>query len=405
MMNATQQFIEDNFDRLVRECKEENGTLIGMPFPFSIPSENHFEELYYWDTYFTNLGLAVSGRLAQAKNNTDNMLYIVDKYGFMPNASRTTFLNRSQPPFLSLMVWDIYENTKDIKWLKNAYEVLKKEHTFWKEKRSSPIGLSAYRGFAAEDEARYLAERYFQRTGLRPDAEDIKIGEHMRLSYESGWDNNPRWDCRGFDFVHVDLNSVLYIAEMTMREIAITLENGEEELWLKRAEHRKELMRKYMKTEKGYFTDYDFRNDRFSPVLSAASFYPLFAKLASEEEAAATVSMLHRLEQEYGISACEKNDIEGNFQWNYPNGWAPHQYLVYRALKNYGYEEEARRIAKKYITLVEKVFDETNNLWEKYNVKAGNTEVNTESPMPPMMGWSAGVYLALKSEIGESCSE
>lgn len=405
MVNTTQQFIEENFDKFVRECKEGSGTLIGLPFPFSIPSENHFEELYYWDTYFTNLGLIVSGRLEQAKNNTDDMLYIVDKYGFMPNASRTTFLNRSQPPFLSLMVWDIYEKTNDIEWLKKAYEVLKKEHAFWNDKRSSPIGLSAYRGFASEDEAQYLAERYFERTGLRPDMEKIKIGEHMRLSYESGWDNNPRWDCRGFDFVHVDLNSILYIAEKTMSEIAIILKNGEEKFWLNRANKRKDLMRKYLKTEKGYFTDYDYKNDCFSSVFSAASFYPLFAGLAGEEEAAATVLMLHRLEQKFGISACEKSDIEGNFQWNYPNGWAPHQYLVYRSLKNYGYEEEAQRIAKKYITLVEKVFEETGNLWEKYNVRDGNIEVNTESPMPAMMGWSAGVYLALKSEIVDSYSE
>lgn len=399
MSTAVEKYIKENIGDFVRECKEGKETLMALPFPFSIPSQNHFEELYYWDTYFTNLGYIVMGDVAQAKNNTDDMLYIVEKYGFMPNASRTTFLTRSQPPFLSLMVMDIFKATGDRKWLFSAYKTLKKEHEFWQTKRMTRFGLNSYHGTAEAHEADYLAERYFQRTGLRPDMEKIKIGEHMRLSFESGWDNNPRWDCHGFDFLHIDLNSILYIAEKTMGEIALILQNGEEELWFKKAEQRQELLRKYMKTEKGYFTDYNFKDDYFGRILSAASFYPLFAGAANEEEAAATVDELHRLEQEYGISACEKSDIKGNFQWNYPNGWAPHQYLVYRALKNYGYDEEAKRVAKKYITLVEKVFEETGALWEKYNVADGNIEVNTESPMPTMMGWSAGVYLALKKEI------
>lgn len=400
MIKSTEKFIEENIDSFTRECKEDNGTLIGLPYPFSIPSENHFEELYYWDTYFTNLGFIILGKVQQAKNNVDDMLFLVDKYGFMPNASRNTFLTRSQPPFLTLMVRDIFEATKDISWLKEAYETLKKEHNFWREKRINDVtGLNRYYGFAEESESDYFAERFFQRTGLRPDMKSTDIARHMRLCFESGWDINPRWGCRGFDFVHIDLNSILYADEMCMSELSKLLKNGEEELWKNRAEQRKTLMRKYMKTASGYFTDYDYVCGGFSKVFSAASFYPLFASLANEEEAAATVSMLSRLEQKWGISACEENNTEGNFQWNYPNGWAPHQYIVFKALKNYGYDEQAKRVAEKYISLADNVFSQTGNLWEKYNVAEGNINVNTESPMPPMMGWSAGVYLALKKEI------
>lgn len=399
MNENIEQFIDKNIDLLVRECTEDQENLLGLPYPFSIPSENHFEELYYWDTYFTNLGLILMGKFKQAKNNTDDMLYLVDRFGFMPNASRKTFLNRSQPPFLSLMVQDIYEVTKDKEWLKSAYETLKKEHCFWSEKRSTVTGLNRYRGFATEEEAHYLAERFRERTGLSPENSELDTARHMRLCFESGWDINPRWGQRGFEFNHIDLNSVLYAAEMCMSDFAKELGNGEENEWLEKAQNRKALMRKYMKTEKGYFTDYNFVRDEFSDVFSAPSFYPLFAGLADEEEAKATVAMLPRLEYEYGIVSCEKNPKEGNYQWNYPNGWSPIQYLVYRALKNYGYDEEAERIAKKYIILVEKVYAETGNLWEKYNVVEGNIKVNTESPMPPMMGWSAGVYIKLKREL------
>lgn len=405
MSVSVDRFIEENIDSFTRECKEESGTLIPLPHPFSIPSKDHFEEMYYWDTYFTNIGLIASGRINQAKNNTDNILYLVRKYGFMPNASRTTFLTRSQPPFLALMVKDIFKVTGDLSWLQEAYETLKKELEFWREKRKTETGLNRYYGFAKEEEADYLAARFTERTTLTPDMKSIDIARHMRLCFESGWDINPRWGCHGYDFVHVDLNSMLYSVEMCMSEFASILKNGEEEIWKKAAERRRELMRQYMKTGDGYFTDYDYVNNKFSDVFSAASFYPLFVSLADDEEAAKTVRMLSRLEENFGISACEKNGKEGNFQWNYPNGWAPHQYLVFRALKNYGYEKEAKRVAEKYITLVEKVFSETNNLWEKYNVVDGNIEVNTESPMPPMMGWSAGVYLALKDELAKYCTE
>ena len=135
--------------------------------------------------------------------------------------------------------------------------------------------------------------------------------------------------------------------------------------------------------------------------MSAASFYPLFVGLAERENAEAIVGKLDRLEAEFGILACEKNDTEGTYQWDYPNGWACLQYIAVMGLDKYGYKTEAKRIAEKYVSLVDKVFEETGNLWEKYNVAEGSLNVNHESKkkMPAMMGWSAGVYLAASSYI------
>ena len=126
------------------------------------------------------------------------------------------------------------------------------------------------------------------------------------------------------------------------------------------------------------------------------AYYPMYAGLATEEQAQAAVEMLPRLEEAFGVVTCEKNSVKGNFQWNYPNGWACLQYIMVIALDRYGFYEEARRIAGKYIQLVEQAFEETGNLWEKYNVVEGNANVVTEEKMPPMMGWTAGVYLALQ---------
>ena len=154
-----------------------------------------------------------------------------------------------------------------------------------------------------------------------------------------------------------------------------------------------------MDNGEGLLLDYNFVTGKQSKIFSAASLYPLFAGLADKKHAEALVKNLHRLETEYGILTCEKNDAEGIFQWDYPNGWACLQYIAIVGLDRYGYTEEAKRTAEKYIRLVDKVFDETGNLWEKYDVVNGSVVVGCEYETPPMMGWSAGVYLAALNRL------
>ena len=108
MYSKPKEFILDNWDKVIRENKEDKDTLIGLPYPYTVPCiSGMFQEMYYWDTYFTNVGLILSGRIDQAKNNVDNMSYLISRYGFMPNGNRTRYLNNSQPPFLSMMVMEI----------------------------------------------------------------------------------------------------------------------------------------------------------------------------------------------------------------------------------------------------------------------------------------------------------
>ena len=96
------EYIGSNWDNTTRFFTEDNDTLIGLPYPYTVPCiEGKFQEMYYWDVYFTNVGLIKSGRLSQAKNNVDNMCYLINKFGFVPNGNRTYYLSRSQPPFLS----------------------------------------------------------------------------------------------------------------------------------------------------------------------------------------------------------------------------------------------------------------------------------------------------------------
>lgn len=153
MIRKIKEYISSHWSECTRENMHDDGTLIGLPYPYCVPAAGHFDELYYWDTYFTNIGLILDGKAMLAKNNTDNMLYMVNKYGYYPNGNRTFFLDRSQPPFLSVMVRDIYKYYNDKVWLSSAYETLKKEYDFWNTKRILPTGLNFYNPVPQPEEA------------------------------------------------------------------------------------------------------------------------------------------------------------------------------------------------------------------------------------------------------------
>jgi len=244
----------------------------------------------------------------------------------------------------------------------------------------------------------HYAVCYEERVGVRPAGKtDEEIAKHAIATAESGWDMNARWGFEAYNYAQVDLNSLVYMLETNMAEFARILETDEAEAWKDRAKNRVELINKYCTDENDLFFDYNFKEDKLSPVFSVASLFPLFAGFADEKQAKAAVSNLCRLEMEYGISTCEKSDNKIQYQWDYPNGWPCLQYVTVKALLNYGYRDDAIRIAQKYIKTTEKIFEQTGNLWEKYNVTDGSINVSNEYKMPPMMGWTAGVYLALQN--------
>lgn len=397
-MNAElKKYIDENFPKTIRKNTKSEGTLIGLPNPYNVPSiTDHFQEMYYWDTYFLNRGLILNGHVEQAKNNVENMFYLIDKYGFMPNGNRTYYLHNSQPPFLSMMVYDIFSATNDKIWLKKAYDVLLKEYDFWINNRRSPIGLTMYTGNVkmAIDEGMY--EGFLRRIGNRPpDITDEKLSMQYVAICESGWDINPRFDFHIEDFIPVELNALMYAFETNMEKFSVILGIDDNNAWMERAQNRKALMNKYLLKD-GIFYDYDFKNDVISDKFTCASIYPMTVGMLTDEQAEILKNNIPRLETEYGLAVTEKEyDADKySYQWQYPNGWAPMYSIAINALNRYGFYDDAKRIAKKYVNLIEENFQKTNNLWEKYNVKTGGVDVKLESSnMPPMMGWTAGVYI------------
>lgn len=390
------KYIEENWPFTVRVAKEDDGSLIGMPKPYSVSGFGDvFQEMYYWGTYFTNIGLIISNQVEQAKNNVDNMVYLVNRFGFVPNSNRTWGLTRSQPPFLSEMVKDVYEVTKDKEWLKECYASLKKEYAFWQKKRNTPSGLNTYSGEYPDFE--FLCNRFCTRLNIDRPSDEETVKEYAKAFHtgcESGWDFSSRCGIFQHRYAWLCLNSLLFGVEKNMEYFSTEIECGEEEIWKKRSTERHALMNELMwNGELGAFSDYNTVEKKKSSFISLAMLYPLFVGLADKEQAEKTVKKLSVLEVEYGLTSTENNGKLLNLQWDFPHVWPPLQMIAVKALLRYGYKDDAIRIAKRYLTVVELNFEKHTCLWEKYNGIDGSVSITKEYTTPPLMGWSAATYL------------
>ena len=397
-MSAVSEFIAKNFKDTIRYNPDDEGNLIGLPYPYTTPCANEgFTEMYYWDTYFTNAGLIAEGNVQQAKNNADNVRFLIHKYGFMPNGNRTFYLGNTQPPFYYKMVEDIFEKTGDKAWLKESYDALVKEYGYWQTNRTAPNGLNVY-GPHKDYTKEYIEEKYdyfkyrYKGFEAKNEKEKSACAHTIVTMCESGWDCCTRFENAGEYYNPVDLNSLLYGLEKSMENFSKILENGEAALWSERAARRKEKMLEIMfDNKRGIFLDWNYKEERFSPVVSAASLYPLFVKLDDTPEKAIGV-LKNELFLKYGVSACVPGEYDYSLQWDYPNVWAPLQYIAYAACKNYGFDSLAERVAETYIKLLDENFAQTGNLWEKYDGLTGKV-ANADYNAPKMMGWTAGVYM------------
>ena len=196
----------------------------------------------------------------------------------------------------------------------------------------------------------------------------------------------------GMDYNPVDLNTLLYGLESAMSRFSGLLGRGEEKLWLQRANERKEKMDRWLFCpEKGFYLDWNYKKQKHSDCISVASLFPLYLGLQHNPEAIMQV-LKEELLLPYGVAPSAKPNHPYQLQWEYPNVWAPLQYVAYCASKNAGYDELADAIAQRYMSLLEDNFEKSNNLWEKYDGRTGDV-VNAEYSAPTMMGWTAGVYL------------
>ena len=398
---TTHEYILKNWEKTIRRPgKDDVQSFIKMPCPYTTPTEcNLFNNFYYWDTYFTNIGLIIDGLDKQAENNLDVMAFFIDKLGFMPNADHLIFA--SQPPFFTRGVYDLYVFRKDENIIKKYYKQIISELEFWQIDRIAETGLAQYKtgrvGSKLESDYEYFAARVGGLTESEKKIDHKTMARYFLAYGESGWDCNMRFrtpDNRfaSLDFVMIDLNCILYDAEnKAAAMLEIIGENEQSAVMRKKADERKRLIDKYLKNkENSVYLDYDFIRNKFSETLTVASLYPYAFGISDDKETCRKI--FERLDLDYGISTAEYRGDDIYMQWDYPHMWAPNAYIAYLALKNTGNDADAEKLRKQYLYTVGSIFEKTGQLWEKYNAKELSVSKSVEYETPPMMGWTAAIY-------------
>lgn len=393
---TVREYIIKTFPKTLRRNTKDEGTLIGLPYPYTVPcAESYFNELFYWDTYFTNKALILLGDVAQAKNNAKDIAALIERFGYMPNGSRTYFLKRSQPPYFALMVDDLFKTSKDLSFIEEMLPVIKKEYYFWTEKRATGTGLNRY--YTEEDDESckgFYTGCVKERIGIDESADFAYAGRNYFAEAESGWDFTPRFEGRCAEFNPVDLNSNLYVYEKLIGEYEKSLGDSDGSVWLEKAERRAKLINGLLWSHgERVYRDYDFKNGRLSETVSAAAFQPYFAGIAPKDKADGVKTLLEELECDYGLFATDGADKK--YQWARPNVWAPYHVIACEALVKYGFLKEAEKLARNYVKLIEANFEKTGKLYEKYNGETGGIDAVSEYGTPEMLGWTAGAYMYL----------
>ena len=390
------------------------GSLIPLPNDYVVPG-GRFREVYYWDSYFTMLGLLVDGQDDYARRMVDNFAFLIDEVGHIPNGNRSYYLSRSQPPFFAPMVGLLAEAQGD-SVVERYLPQLEREYAWWmrgRERLAEP-GDEALRVARLDDGL--LVNRYFdERPRPRPEGfreDTLLAAEHperaaadlyldLRAAAESGWDFGSRWlsdpadlgTIRTTRIAPVDLNSLLYYLENMLSEAyARRGDDLNRQRYAERAyERRRAVLSAFFDDELRWFTDYDLDAHRSTGEATLAGLFPLFFGLATEQQAAAVAE---RVREDFlkpgGVVTSLRTTGQ---QWDAPNGWAPLQWVTIAGLRRYGHTELAEEVARRWLNNGRRVYGRVHKVVEKYNVVDTTTLAGGgEYPNQDGFGWSNGVF-------------
>ncbi len=380
-------YIAEHWEKLKRDNPKDDDTLIGLPHPYLVPTymqENDFDfnELYYWDSYFMAQGLLSETHKDLLLGILENFVSLIDRFGVIPNASRTYLMGRSQPPVFTSFIFDVYDTYElDQKWLDRMMTAAEKEYkTVWLG-TAKPHNRLVHEGLS----------RYY----------DINMLNDLAEA-ESGWDMTPRFKRRALDFLPVDLNCLLYKYELDLaRWYRLKGDKRTAGTYETAARHRAETVDKLMwnKTKNLYY-DYDYKKRKQSTVASLAGFYPMWVGMVDEKRAKKLEKSLRVFVQKGGLSTTDtytfNQRVPGNgipAQWAYPNGWAPLQFIVTQGLERYGYHREAQDIALRWIKTNLDWFTKNGTFLEKYNVvQPHKPPVKGVYPTQVGFGWTNAIF-------------
>jgi len=402
--------------------------LLYLPEPYVVPG-GRFNEMYGWDSFFIQMGLIRDGEITLARNVADNCLYEIREYGKILNANRTYYLTRSQPPFLTQMLLAVYRVEGDRAWLESTLDAIEQYYRFWtSEPHLTPeTGLSRYfdlgdgpapevvsseidgQGRTDYDLVQlyyrthrvtdYDVTQYYDAKSDQLTPEFYKGDRSMR---ESGFDPSNRFGPFSAEIVHynpVCLNSLLFLMETQAGEIMNILGRQQQaHQWQLRGQERADRINRFMWNQMhGLYFDYDFTRWRERAYPFVTTFYPLWAGIASREQAARVVKNLAQFERAGGL---QTSTYQSGDQWDAPFGWPPLQWIAVQGLHRYGYHDEAQRVSLHFLEMVLEEFLRHGRIDEKYDVVRRRADVNKEIQFgyrtnEAGFGWTNAVFTAL----------
>jgi alpha,alpha-trehalase len=393
---------------------QPHSSLVPLPHRYIVPG-GRFREIYYWDSYFTMLGLEQSSRHDVAIDMVRNFAWLIDRYGHVPNGNRTYYLSRSQPPFFAAMVNLIAAREGEAVYGRYLRQ-LQREYDFWMDGATTLARGQAHRRVVRLQDGSLLNRYWDDRDTPREESyrEDVEtasdshrpraeVYRNLRAAAESGWDFSSRWlgdgrtlaTIRTIEIVPVDLNSLLYALEQTLaRAYRLAGQREEAARISARAWDRRQAIHRHLwDPREGVFGDYAWRERRLTGHLSAATLYPLLFGVATPEQARAVAGVVRaRLLQPDGLATTTTRTGE---QWDAPNGWAPLQWIAIEGLNIYGHVPLAREIAQRWIRENVAVYRATGRLVEKYDVSGDTAARGGEYPLQDGFGWTNGVLRRL----------
>ena len=417
---------------------KEGSSLLPLPNPYIVPG-GRFREVYYWDSYFTMLGLRESGRLDMIENMVKNFAFLIETYGHIPNGNRSYYLSRSQPPFFSLMVQLLAEAKKDDKIYDTYLPAIEREYGFWMDgdkklkpgetlKRVVKMPDGSLMNHYWDDANSPRSESYKEDVVTAGKAVDLKLAfttfangaaadsfaaseklsmyKHLRAGAESGWDFSSRWFADSLmlgtiettNIIPVDLNCLLYFTEnLLAKQYARKGDSKKAEDYATWAGERQKAILQYcFNKDLGFFTDYNYVKMQSTGRITAAGLFPLCfldgTLLGEKMPAIAKVVEKHLLAN----GGLLTTPVKSGQQWDAPNGWAPLQWMAVWGLERCGQPVLAKTIATRWIKLNTDVFARTGKLMEKYNVADTQLEAGGgEYPGQDGFGWTNGVLLGL----------
>ena len=410
--------INDQGGILALALKTENGKTTGLPF--AVPG-GRFNEMYGWDSYFENVGLLIDKKIVLATSMVENFAYQIKHYGKILNANRSYYLTRTQPPFFSSMIREVFENSaeKNLNWLAENLKICITEYeTVWMEagKRLTANGLNRYFaqgiGLPPETEVGHYDDilfGYAQAAQMSisdyekgyyerriPNLELDAYFVHDRSVRESGHDTSYRLEGICASLNVVELNAMLFKYETDFAYMIGHYfdDNFDFEgktyraaYWIKKSKTRQELVDRLLWNEvEGCFFDYNFVDKKPVVFLSATCFFPLWAKMATQEQADIMIAKhLPRLCFLGGIAGCSEEALAGidaqkmQRQWDFPYGWPPHQMIIWQGLQHYGYHDLTQELVYRWLWMIAKnASDYNGTVPEKFDVVLASHKVFAE---------------------------